>query len=127
MPSETPCVCIFLRSRYIFQIASDYWTRNWASSATFADVIGRAAEEAAYDFQGYSSLNLPDFQCIPDWLENDLPGLQAILSRKELDSLTKQKSLIDLAKFRVNAEVHSSLAKFETSGPGEPRNYRGRI
>ena len=50
-------------------------------------------------------LNLPDFQCIPDWLENDLPALQIILSREEKDSLTKQKSLIDLAKFRVNAEV----------------------
>ena len=118
-------MCVFLRSRYIFQIASDYWTRNWASSATFADVIGRAAEEAAYDFQGYSSLNLPDFQCIPDWLENDLPGLQAILSRKELDSLTKQKSLIDLAKFRVNAEVRtvkpSTLGHKPTFYPKLPR------
>ena len=98
-------MCVVLISRYILQIASDYWTRNWASSATFADVIGRATEEAAYDFQGVMGLNLPDFQCIPDWLENDLPALQIILSREEKDSLTKQKSLIDLAKFRVNAEV----------------------
>ena len=56
-------------------------------------------------------LNLPDFQCIPDWLENDLPALQIILSREEKDSLTKQKSLIDLAKFRVNAEVHTCTVK----------------
>ena len=104
MPRDT--MCVVLISRYILQIASDYWTRNWASSATIADVIGRATEEAAYDFQGFMSLNLPDFQCIPDWLENDLPGLQTILSREEKNSLTKQKSLIDLAKFRVNAEVH---------------------
>ena len=62
-------------------------------------------EEAAYDFEGFFSLTLPDFQCIPDWINNDLPTLHTILAREEKDSLTKQKSLIDLAKFRVNAEV----------------------
>ena len=68
-------------------------------------MIGQSLEEAAYDYQSVAALTLPDLSCTEDnWLRN-IVHLHDKISRKERSLLVEQKFLVDLSKFRVEAEV----------------------
>lgn len=117
------------------QVATSYWTRTWASTATVIDIAGRAVEDGSYDAEAIWSLTLPDTSCVNDWLAN---GAQEELSSRlnnggpqqtrriiggEKD---KQKLLIDLEQFRKDAE--SGLSCVLTSDtPTESRSIRGHL
>lgn len=110
------------------QTASRYWTQSWASTATVLQIAGEVIEEASYDTEGVWSLELPDTSCIEDWVSSQsLMGLGNRINDKSGRSpLEQQKLLMDLTRFRKEAEMGlSCVLRSEVSA--EARAIRGYL